>query len=86
MWRRPIIPLTDEERDNHLFRIPDTSKFVLEMLSSLGPRSLTQPQMTTTDLAKMEKPSLPLKSEAEKTLPGLHVTLKDGQNSLQMVH
>jgi len=49
MWRRPIVPLTDEERDNHLFRIPDDPKrfrVLPELGHSLGERSMTLPQMT----------------------------------------
>lgn len=50
MWRRPIIPLTDEERDNHLFRIPDDPKrfpVLPELSPKLGERSVTQPLMST---------------------------------------
>ena len=49
MWKKPIIPLTDDERDNHLFRIPDDPKRfrILPELSGLKERSLTQPQIST---------------------------------------
>ncbi|KAH3893049.1 hypothetical protein DPMN_017188 [Dreissena polymorpha] len=58
MWRRPIIELTEEERDNHLFRLPDDPKRY-PVLPELGTRSLTQPQMTTVtaEPARTEKPS-----------------------------
>ncbi|XP_052781235.1 uncharacterized protein LOC128217855 isoform X2 [Mya arenaria] len=48
IWRQPILPLTDEERDNHLFRIPDDPKrFRILPTLSLGDRALTQPQIST---------------------------------------
>ncbi|XP_053378149.1 uncharacterized protein LOC123529262 isoform X2 [Mercenaria mercenaria] len=53
MWRRPIVPLTEDERDNHLFRIPDDPKrfrVLPELSHSLGDRSLTQPQISTVSV------------------------------------
>ena len=50
MWKKPINPLTEEERDNHLFRIPDDPKrfrILPELTQSMKERSLTQPQMST---------------------------------------
>lgn len=53
MWRRPILPLSDEERDNHLFRIPDDPiRFPVlpDVFPSprLGERSQSQPKMETS--------------------------------------
>ena len=52
MWRRPIIPLNDDERDNHLFRIPDDPiryPVLPDVFPSPKPmeRSQSQPQMGT---------------------------------------
>lgn len=61
MWRRPIVPLTDDERDNHLFRIPDDPKrfpVLPELSQSLDGRSATQPQITKSseNIPKTESP------------------------------
>ncbi|XP_060570277.1 uncharacterized protein LOC132728621 [Ruditapes philippinarum] len=53
MWRRPIVPLTEEERDNHLFRIPDDPKrfrVLPELSNNLRERSVTQPQISTNSV------------------------------------
>ena len=53
MWRRTIVPLTEEERDNHLFRIPDDPKrfrVLPELSHNLGERSVTQPQISTVSV------------------------------------
>lgn len=58
IWRRPIIPLTDEERDNHLFRIPDDPKrfpVLPDLPCSLGERSVTQPQISTVKINESKK-------------------------------
>lgn len=50
MWKKPIVPLTEEERDNHLFRIPDDPKrfrILPELSEDLRERSLTQPLMSS---------------------------------------
>lgn len=52
MWRRPILPLTEDEMDNHLFRIPDDPvRFPVlpDVFPSPKPmeRSKSQPQMGT---------------------------------------
>lgn len=72
MWRRQIIPLTDQERDNHLFRIPDDPiryPVLPEVFPSpkLGDRCQSQPQMETKKLGDTQK-SGPLVS-GNNTLP-----------------
>ncbi len=90
MWRRPIIPLTDDERDNHLFRIPDDVKRfdVLPQLSSLKEsfqeRSMTQPEMSSSKLGLEWGTAQPHVSRL--TLPGstLRMTSEPASHASQL--
>ena len=68
MWKKPIFPLSEEERDNHLFRIPDDPKrfrILPELTQSLNERSLTQPQMS----ALTANPTLTQPRQSQLTIP-----------------
>ncbi|KAL4225876.1 hypothetical protein ACF0H5_013865 [Mactra antiquata] len=53
MWRKPIVPLTDEERDNHLFRIPD-DPIRFPVLPELGERPASHPLVEKSSPVKSE--------------------------------
>lgn len=77
MWRRTILPLTDEERDNHLFRFSDDPKrFRVLPELSLGDRSMTQPLISTINMMSSRTDTWPSQSMVSRSLndPQVKVT------------